>query len=109
MGLLRAFSYSKDGTSLVVLANPTIIVNGQQTISITDTAVPLVSVSTSVAGVIIQALAANSGNVYVGDASVTTADGFELQPGQATSVAIDNLDKIYINGTVSDGVCFIAS
>jgi len=87
---------------------PTASFAGQKVVAVTNTAIAI-STSQAVSGVIIQALAANTNNIYVGPSTVTTANGFELQPGQATSVAIDNLSKIYINGTATDGICFIGS
>lgn len=84
-------------------------VNGQKTIATTGTAVALASATTIKNGVIVQALSANAASVYVGNASVTTANGFELQPGQATSIAINDLASVFINGTAADGVCFIGA
>ena len=61
-------------------------------------------------GVIIQALATNAGNVYIGASGVTTSTGFQLQPGQATSTAVSNLSGVYvIAATSGDGVCYIGS
>jgi hypothetical protein len=82
---------------------------GQKTVAVTNTAVALATSTTVKNGIIIQALAANTGNVVIGGASVTTANGFQLQPGQATSIAIDNLASVFVNGTAGDGVCFISS
>lgn len=86
---------------------PTTVRYGQATVSVTNTAVQL----TAGAGVafVVQALAGNAGNVVIGDASVTTANGFQLQPGQATGIAISNTNKLYVNGTSGDGVCWIGS
>jgi len=78
-------------------------------VAVTNTAVAIISSSTPVVGVIIQALASNVNNIKVGDSSVVSSSGFELQPGQAVGLAIDNLNKVYINGTVADGVCFLGS
>lgn len=92
----------------IAIATPTTPQNGQKLVAVTNTAVALAA-TTAVAGVIISALAANSGNVYVGSSAVTTANGFELQPGQATSIAIDDVAKMYVNGTAGDGVCWMGS
>ena len=76
----------------------------------TGTAVALASSTALTQGVIIQALATNVGNVYLGPSSVTTSTGFQLQPGQATSVAVNNLNVVYlIAATSGDGVCYIGS
>lgn len=89
-------------------ATPATPRNGRATIAVTNTAAVL-SGSLAVYGVIIQALAGNGGNVVVGDSGVTAANGYELQPGQATSIAIDNVNKMYVNGTAGDGVCWMGS
>ncbi len=74
------------------------------------TATVLGSSASLLNGVIIQALATNAGNVYVGSSAVTTSTGFQLQPGQATSVAVNNLNVMYvIAATSGDGVCYIGS
>ena len=88
----------------------TAIIAGQKTVAVTNTAVAVVTSETLVKnGVIVQALAGNSTTVVVGGSSVTTANGYQLQAGQATSIAIDDLHKLYVNGTAGDGVCFISS
>lgn len=85
---------------------------GQSTIAVGNTAVALnAGVEQEMKnGVIVQALSGNTGSVYVGGSTVTTANGFELQPGQATSLAIDHIEKVYINGAnANDGVCWIST
>lgn len=87
---------------------PTAVFNNQVTVATAGTRVVL-SANTVVSGAIIQAMDANSGNVFVGSSTVTASNGFELQPGQATSVAIDNLNKIYVDAaTNGDKICYIA-
>lgn len=86
---------------------PTTVRYGQATVSVTNTAVQLSNQACS--AVIVQALAANAGNVVIGDSSVTTANGFQLQPGQAAGIAISNVNKLYVNGIAGDGVCWIGS
>lgn len=96
-------------TSMVQPTPPTAVRNGQKTVAAAGTA-EAISGSVAVNGVIVQALAGNAGNVFVGDSSVDSTNGFELQPGQATSVAIDNLNKVYVDAANNDdGVCFIGS
>lgn len=94
---------SSGGASL-----PTSPKYGQVKVSVTNTAVQLTSNVLTV-GVIVQALLGNVGNVVIGDSSVTTSNGFQLQPGQATSAALLNVNGLYINGTSGDGVCFLGS
>ena len=88
-------------------ALPTTPLAGHQTS--TGTAVAIGS-GALVNGAIIQALAANAGNVYIGPSGVSTSTGFQLQPGQATSIAVSNLGAIYlISATSGDGICYIGS
>lgn len=87
---------------------PTTGVDGQKLIAVTNTPVALAATATPLTtGVIIQALAANVGDVRVGFS--VSDPRFELQPGQAASAAIDDLAKVYVNGTAGDGVCFVGS
>lgn len=90
--------------------SPKVVYHGQTTVVSAGTAVKLVATPKIVDGVIIQAMSTNTGIIYVGGFGVASSDGFELQPGQATSLAIDSLHKVYINASVSgDKVCFLAS
>lgn len=88
---------------------PALPLSGQTTstgtaVAISTSSLPLLN------GVIVQALAGNSGNVYVGATGVTTSNGFQLQPGQATSLAVNNLNVVFvIAATSGDGVCYLGS
>jgi hypothetical protein len=80
---------------------PTALVAFVTNIPTAGTRVQLAS-NTIVNGFIIQAPSTNTGVVYVGDANVSsTVYGAELQPGQSTSVMIDNTNKIYVDTNVS--------
>jgi hypothetical protein len=47
-------------------------------------------------GVIIKAMAGNSGKIYVGsNGSVTISNGFELIPGDAVCLPLNNLDLVW--------------
>jgi len=82
--------------------------SGQQTS--TGTAVAIAASQALAVGVIIQAKSTNTSSVYVGPSGVTTSTGFELQPGQATSTAVNNLNAVYvISITSGDGICYIGS
>jgi len=85
------------------------ILTGQTSVAVTGTAIKMSSDNSELKnGVIVQALSGNSASVYIGGSGVTTNNGFELQAGQATSLAINKLSSVYINGTAGDGVCYIA-
>jgi len=82
--------------------------SGQKTS--TGTAVALSTSQAISNGVIVQALSTNAGLVYIGPSGVTTSTGFQLQPGQATSVAVNNLSTVFvIAATSGDGVCYVGS
>lgn len=107
-GTLRTLKTLADGAIVVSETEPpTVLRYGQTTVAITGTAVNLAA--GACLAVVVQGLAANAGNVVVGDASVTTANGYQLQPGQATGIAIDNVNRIWVNGNAGDGVCWIGS
>lgn len=82
---------------------------GQQTSN--TSAVQFTATSRSLTnGLIIQALSTNTASIFIGDKSVTTANGFELQPGQATSIAVNNQNLIYVVGSnATDKVCWIGN
>lgn len=56
----------------------------------------------------IKALSGNSGIVYVGDSTVGTGSGFELQSGEEVTLKVDDVANVYIDvGTDGDGVSWI--
>jgi len=55
-------------------------------------------------GVVVKAAAGNSGKVYVGNSDVTAdsaaaTDGFELSAGEAVTLEVDNVNKIWVIGS----------
>lgn len=88
---------------------PSTEVNGQTTGTTAGTAVQMAS-NALVNGVIVQALSANVTSIYVGTSSVSSSNGFELQPGQATSVGVSNTNAVWVVSTTNgDKVCWIGS
>jgi hypothetical protein len=63
-------------------------------------------------GIVVKALASNTGSLALGAAGVTTATdgtgtGYVLAPGEAMALAVSNANLICFNGTtVGDGVSF---
>jgi len=58
--------------------------------------------------VVIKALAANTGKIYVGDSTVSSTTGFILDAGETISFDIDNLSDIYIDSSVNgEGVSYV--
>lgn len=89
-------------------ALPSAPVNDRKSVAVTNTAVQLQSHALT-QGVIVQALAGNAGIVYVGDSAVTSANGYELDAGQAAAAAVSNTNALWVNGTAGDGVCYVGS
>jgi len=97
-------------TSLVGFAptlsrTPTTFKGGQKTVSLAGTAEALGS-DTPIRGVTIVALKDNTGFVYLSDSTVDSS-GDKLWAGDTRNIAIDNLNKIYLDVSVSgDGVTY---
>ena len=93
-------------TAMGTVGTTSAVVNvGQQT---SNTSAVQLSASSTVPtnGIILQAIAANTGKIYLGGSGVTTSTGFELQAGQAISFTC-NLNTIYVIGTNNtDKVCW---
>jgi hypothetical protein len=84
------------------------VLNGLVTTGTAGTAVAL-GTSTAIKAVGIRALATNTGLVYVGDSSVSSANGYQLSAGESVSLAVDNLASVYINPAVdSESASYIA-
>ncbi len=80
---------------------------GNKTIASTGVAVPLVAVSTPRVKVFLITEQTNTGKIYWGGSSVSSTDGAYLFPATALPpIEIDDVSKIYINGTAGDGVKF---
>lgn len=107
--LVVALSPNSNTVVATPAALPGTPLTGQKTstgtaVAISATSQPLTN------GVIVQALSTNAGLVYIGGSGVLTTTGFQLQPGQATSTAVNNLNEVYVISVSSgDGVCFIGS
>lgn len=90
-------------------ALPSAEFNGQTTGTTAGTAVQLPSNSLTV-GIIVQALSTNTTSIFIGTSSVSSSNGFELQPGQATSVGVNNSSVVWIVSTTNgDKACWIGS
>ena len=90
---------------LFALTSPTTVFNGWVTVAIVRA--PLVAVATTIKSVTIENLSTNN-VVYVGNATVTAANGYALRAGANISIAIDDLNKIYVIGTAGNIVTYIA-
>lgn len=81
---------------------PDSIGDGSATVTTAGTRVQLTTTSTPCKKVLITANGANSGNIWVGGATVANGRGKQLVPLQDVEIWIDNLNKIYVDST-SDG------
>lgn len=95
-------------STVSVNINPySILGNGVKTVPTAGTAVQL-STSVSIKTVTIRAYSTNTGIIYVGDSSVTSANGFQLSPQETVSLDIANLSTIWLNASANnDGVSYI--
>lgn len=72
-------------------------------IQIDQTAVALTDLAFKFSyGVTVKADAGNTGFVYVGDASVSATNGFQLDGGEEVFLAVDDPSKIYIIGSADN-------
>jgi len=87
---------------------PDSIGDGSQTVTTAGTRVQLTTTATDCKKVRITALGANSGNIWVGGATVANGRGKQLVPLQDIEIWIDDLSKIYIDATSDgDGVAYV--
>lgn len=51
-------------------------------------------------GIVVQSLSTNTASVYIGDSTVTTGTGLELEPGDGVNLPVQDSAQIYcISGT----------
>lgn len=92
---------------LTALAAPTIVVSDQKTVTSAGTAVQLQTQPCK--SVTVKALAGNTGKIYVGDNVVSSSNGLELEAGDAVNLAIDNVNRLWIDSSVNgEGVSWLA-
>jgi len=71
-------------------------------VTVGTSAIQVSSESIACKQVILKADNDNSGDIYVGkDSSVSSANGFRLMPGEAVTIPIDDLSKIWVIATTS--------
>lgn len=85
---------------------PTSSGSGQLNVTTAGTRVQLPSQACK--AVSIAAKPANTGNVYLGDSSVTSANGRILDAGDTIDLAIDDLSRLYIDAdTDGEGISYL--
>ena len=96
--------------SIASIDLPTVIYNGKTAVTTAGTRVPLTTTQAVLSGVNIKALAGNSGIIYVGNATVAAANGFQLAAGQSVFLEVANLATVYLDaGSSGEGVSWIAT
>lgn len=93
------------------MANP---INGRRVVEAVGIRASLADTSTQVSRVDIQAMANNTGTIYVGGANTSAESGFEnglgLEAGETVNFQNCDLHEIYIDATVAgEGVTFLVS
>ena len=87
--------------------------SGRKTIAIAGTAETLVASSTSLlVGVVIKAFKENTGIVHVGTSAIDSNSDkqYELEAGEAVSLSINDLVKVYVDVSVSgESVMYLGS
>lgn len=95
------------GTLTTSESAPTTIFNGKTTVTTAGMRVTLAA-STTAKSVTIKALAANTGTIYVGNATVAAANGHALAAGESTSLDIANLNTVNLDSSVNgEGVTYL--
>lgn len=93
------------GSGTIDITPPTTIYNGW--ITIAAIRAPLSATSVPILSVTIENVSTNA-VVFVGNATVTAANGYGLRPGATVSLDIDDLNKVYVIGTAGNVVTYIA-
>lgn len=87
---------------------PDTIGDGTTTVSIAGTRVQLSTTSTGCKKVLISAKQGNTGDMWIGGSTVAANRGKRLVPMQDVWIAIDNLNKVYVDAaTGGDGVEYV--
>ena len=106
--ITRFLLVDSSGNLYTNLKAPTVICNGQKTIPSAGSSDRL-RTSLAVLSITVKAHKANTGNVFVGDSGVTSANGFILSPGDSVSFDIDDVADVYIDAAINgEGVSWIA-
>ncbi len=86
----------------------TTVYEGRVTVTTAGTRVQLSSSSIPVRSVCVKALTANTGNMLVGDSTVSVSNGYELPKDLSVCLDVNNLNLVYVDATVNgEKVCYI--
>ena len=94
-----------------MVAPSAVPVYGHKAVTTAGTQVALGTTASIPGGlVLVKALAANTGFIYVGGATVEAATGFELDAGEMVYWPATDLANVYVDSSVNgEGVCFMYS
>ncbi len=96
-----------DVTSVSV---PAAVKNGKKVVATPGTQLALGTTSALVIGVTVKAEASNTGIIYVGKSTVSSADGYELAAGEQVFIPIDDIAAVFIDASIAtDGATWIAN
>jgi len=91
----------------VSITSPTSVTSGKDTVAAAGTHEQMANVPCK--GVSIKALSTNTDMIYLGPDGVAAATGYQLAAGESIDIAIDNLNRIYIDAAVTgEGVTYLA-
>ena len=100
-----SFASTQSGTWNTGTPSATININ-QTTSAVTATQLTASSIAMT-NGVVIQALSTNTASVFIGNSSVTTANGFELTAGSSLTISPSNINLVYVIGAnATDKICW---
>jgi hypothetical protein len=106
----NAISGSEMQVDIQAITMPTATYNGQKTVTSHGTAEALGSSQAILSGVRVKALSTNTGNIYVGNSSVDSSNGYILAAGESDFWSVANIATLYIDSDVDgEGVCWFAS
>lgn len=89
--------------------SPSTVDSGQGTVSTAGTAVQ-VATTTTIQAIVIRANTGNTGNIFVGDATVDSSTGLVLAPGEAVAFDIDDPATVYVDAaTNGDGFSYLTT
>ena len=88
--------------------NQASIAHGQTTVGTTEVVLASAHAVPDGFAVVIKALAANTGKIYVGLTGVLTSTGFELSAGESVGLYVTDVSTIYlISDTATQGVSYV--
>lgn len=93
-----------------LMSNPGILSTGKKTIATPGDEAVLTDSGILRIGVTVKALSTNTDVVFIGDSSVTSANGFQLAAGEQIFIPVNNLNQVYVDVVVgSEGVTYIGN